>query len=95
MPRADARRPRSNERIIRDVVVGFTQRVRRPDGSTAEATLSAFRGEKVLLDPVEEARLDSSGALAGPDQSVEDMMSELDEIRQLYVSERQSIASVA
>jgi hypothetical protein len=80
---------------VRDVIIGYTSRLRRTDGTTAEFTSQAARGETVILDPLEEARLDASGALAAIGQTVSDMNAELAEIKDTYIRERQSIASVS
>jgi hypothetical protein len=55
----------------------FHQRTRGPDGALAFVQSYGERGEAVVLDPQEEARLDHLGALAKVGATAEDVEQEV------------------
>ncbi len=80
MPPSTAVKPRARQRLVRHAVVAYNTVERRPTGEAIEVPHTALRGEVITIEAVEEAKLDSMGALAVVGQTVADLDAE-DEAR--------------
>ena len=87
--------PKSFERRIQlGGGAGFTRRVPGPDGRLVEVTEQAAFGDLVVLDALEQMRLDSLGALAPAGATREDVQAEFDQRVAAYRGARSNVAAV-
>jgi hypothetical protein len=91
-PSATTKKPRTRERIVRHAVVIYETKLRRPDGTAVTVSKTAERGDLVVLDAVEEAKLDALGALGADGETLEQIEAAISEQQDLFRQSRQNAA---
>jgi hypothetical protein len=77
------------------VAAGYHRRTAKPDGSVVMTEEWGMRGEEILLDPEEEARLDHAGTLAPAGATVEDIAREIQLRYEAFQTARRNMPETA
>jgi hypothetical protein len=84
---------KATARRVRLLSATYASRQPGPDGKVVEVLAHGNFGDEIVLDPREEMRLDSLGALAPPGATLADVESERARRIEAYRSARKEIAA--
>jgi hypothetical protein len=90
-PSATTKKPRTRERIVRHAVVIYETKLRQPDGTAVTVSKTAQRGDLIVLDAVEEAKLDALGALGAEGETLAEIEAAISQAQDDFRASRQSV----